>query len=76
MMAVGKSNSDGCWRGGLSQFRKRCQFACTNMAEECFSRLRRAEIGIRHYIAGSYLLWCAQESSGREDNRRFPTGIG
>jgi hypothetical protein len=30
--------------------------ACTNLAEECLSCLRRAEIGIHHYIAGSYLL--------------------
>jgi hypothetical protein len=37
--------------------------ACTNMAEEHFSRLRRAEIGIHHHIAGSYLLRYAQESS-------------
>lgn len=34
--------------------------ACTNMAEEYFSRLRRAEIGIHHHIAGSYLLRYAQ----------------
>jgi ISXO2-like transposase domain len=40
------------------------------MAEEYFSRLRRAEIGIHHHIAGSYLLRYAQESSWREDNRR------
>jgi hypothetical protein len=37
--------------------------ACTNQAEEYFSRLRRAEIGIHHHIAGAYLLRCAQESS-------------
>ena len=39
--------------------------ACTNMAEEYFSRLRRAKIGIHHHIAGSYLLRYAQESSWR-----------
>ena len=44
--------------------------ACTNWAEEYFSRLRRAEIGIHHHIAGAYLLRHAQESSWREDNRR------
>jgi hypothetical protein len=44
--------------------------ACANYAEEYFSRLRRAEIGIHHHIAGSYLLRYAQESSWREDNRR------
>jgi hypothetical protein len=48
--------------------------ACTNMAEEYFSRLRRAEIGIHHYIAGAYLLRYAQESSWREDNRRVSNG--
>lgn len=48
--------------------------ACTNQAEEYFSRLRRAEIGIHHHIAGVYLLRYAQESSWREDNRRVPNG--
>jgi hypothetical protein len=27
--------------------------ACTNQAEEYFSRLRRAEVGIHHHIAGA-----------------------
>jgi transposase-like protein len=48
--------------------------ACTNQAEEYFSRLRRAEIGIHHHIAGTYLLRYAQESSWREDNRRVSNG--
>jgi ISXO2 transposase-like protein len=48
--------------------------ACTNMAEEYFSRLRRAEIGIHHHIAGAYVLRYAQESSWREDNRRVSNG--
>jgi transposase-like protein len=48
--------------------------ACTNQAEEYFSRLRRAEIGIHHHIAGAYLLRYAQESSWREDNRRVSNG--
>ncbi len=43
---------------------------CTNWAEEYFSRLRRAEIGIHHHVAGAYLLRYAQESSWREDNPR------
>jgi hypothetical protein len=30
--------------------------ACTNWAKEYFSRLRRAEVGIHHHIAGAYLL--------------------
>jgi hypothetical protein len=48
--------------------------ACTNWAEEYFSRVRRAEIGIHQHIAGSYLLRYAQESSWREDNRRVSNG--
>jgi hypothetical protein len=48
--------------------------ACTNWAEEYFSRLRRAEIGIHHHIAGAYLLRYAQESSWREGNRRVSNG--
>jgi hypothetical protein len=48
--------------------------ACTNMAEEFFSRLRRAEIGHHHHIAGTYLLRYAQEASWREDNRRVANG--
>lgn len=50
------------------------QGACTNWAEEFFSRLRRAEIGHYHHIAGPYLLRYAQESSWREDNRRQSNG--
>jgi hypothetical protein len=30
--------------------------ACTNWAGEVFSRMRRAEIGHHHHIAGAYLL--------------------
>ena len=48
--------------------------ACTNMAEEYFSRLRRAEAGHHHHIAGQYLLRYAQEASWREDNRRVSNG--
>jgi len=48
--------------------------ACTNWAEEYFSRLRRAEVGIHHHIAGAYLLRYAEESSWREDNRRVSNG--
>ena len=48
--------------------------ACTNMAEEYFSRLRRAEAGHHHHIAGQYLLRYAQEASWREDNRRISNG--
>jgi transposase-like protein len=48
--------------------------ACTNWAEEFFSRMRRAEIGHHHHIAGAYLLRYAQEAAWREDNRRVPNG--
>lgn len=48
--------------------------ACTNNAEEFFSRLRRAEIGHHHHIAGTYLLRYAQEATWREDHRRVTNG--
>ena len=48
--------------------------ACTNWAEEYFSRLRRAENGHHHHIAGAYLLRYAQEASWREDHRRMSNG--
>ncbi len=48
--------------------------ACTNAAEGYFSRLRRAEIGHYHSVAGQYLLRYAQESSWREDHRRMSNG--
>jgi hypothetical protein len=44
------------------------------MAEEYFSRLRHAEIGIQRHGAGAYLLRYAQESSWREDDRRVSNG--
>jgi len=47
---------------------------CTNWAESYFSRLRRAEVGIHHHVAGPYLLRYAQEASWREDNRRVDNG--
>ena len=48
--------------------------ACTNWAEEFFSRMRRAEVGHHHHIAGQYLLRYAQEATWREDNRRAANG--
>jgi hypothetical protein len=48
--------------------------ACTNWAEEFFSRMRRAEIGHHHHLAGAYLLRYAQEASWREDNHRLSNG--
>src|SRR5471032_2859351 len=48
--------------------------ACKNMAESFFSRLRRAEIGTHHKIAGAYLAAYAAEMDWREDNRRVSNG--
>ena len=48
--------------------------ACTNWAGEFFSRMRSAEIGIHHHIAGAYLLRYAQERFWRGDNRRLSNG--
>ena len=48
--------------------------ACTNQAESYFSRLRRAEIGTHHHIAGPYLNAYANEMAWREDNRRVSNG--
>lgn len=48
--------------------------ACTNMAESFFSRLRRAEVGTHHHIAGPYLASYAAEMDWREDNRRISNG--
>jgi transposase-like protein len=48
--------------------------ACTNQAESFFSRIRRAEIGIHHHIAGPYLSAYANEMAWREDNRRVSNG--
>ncbi len=46
----------------------------TNGAEGFFSRLRRAEVGHHHHIAGTYLVRYAQESAWREDYRRTDNG--
>jgi transposase-like protein len=48
--------------------------ACTNGAESFFSRLRRAEQGHHHHIAGVYLARYAQESAWREGHRRDDNG--
>jgi transposase-like protein len=46
----------------------------TNTAESFFSRMRRAEIGHHHHVAGPYLIRFAQEAAWREDHRRDPNG--
>ena len=48
--------------------------ACTNAAESFFSRIRRAEIGVHHKLAGNYLGAYASEMAWREDNRRRSNG--
>jgi len=48
--------------------------ACTNLAESFFSRLRRAEIGTHHHIAGPYLAAYADEMSWRENHRDVSNG--
>ncbi len=48
--------------------------ACTNWAESYFSRLRRAEIGVHHHVAGPYLNAYANEMAWREDHRRVSNG--
>jgi transposase-like protein len=49
--------------------------ACTNAAESFFSRLRRAEIGIHHHIAGKHLAAYAAEMAWRENTSRTSNGI-
>jgi transposase-like protein len=46
----------------------------TNGAEGYFSRIRRAELGHYHHVAGDYLVRYAQESAWREDHRRVDNG--
>lgn len=48
--------------------------ACTNQAESFFSRLRRAEIGIHHHIAGPGLDSYAAEMGLRKDWCRISNG--
>jgi transposase-like protein len=47
----------------------------TNNAESFFSRMRRAEIGHLHHLAGPYLARFAQESAWREDHRLDSNGF-
>jgi len=49
--------------------------ACTNGAESFFSRIRRAEVGTHHHIAGRHLQSYANEMAWREDARRTPNGM-
>jgi transposase-like protein len=49
--------------------------ACVNQAESGFSRIRRAELGHHHHIAGPYLGRYAREMAWREDHRRQSNGV-
>jgi transposase-like protein len=49
--------------------------ACTNDAESFFARMRRAEIGHHHHIAGPYLIRFAQEMAWRENHRKDANGF-
>ncbi len=44
------------------------------MAESFVSRVRRAEVGVHHHIAGRYPSAYANEMAWREDNRRISNG--
>jgi transposase-like protein len=46
----------------------------TNWVESMHSRMRRAEVGVHHHIAGAYLGAYANEFTWREDNRRLSNG--
>jgi len=45
-----------------------------NQAESFFSRLRRAEVGTHHHIAGKYLHPYAAEMAWREDAKLQANG--
>ena len=49
--------------------------ACTNQAESCFARLRRAESGQHHHLSGLHLPFHAGEMAWREDMRREGNGV-
>jgi hypothetical protein len=46
----------------------------TNGAEKFLSRMRRAEIGRHHHIAGAHPVRYVQESASREDHWRMDNG--
>lgn len=48
--------------------------ACTNQAESFFSRLRRAEVGTHHHIAGKYLGAYEAEMARRKHTNRQANG--
>lgn len=43
----------------------------TNNAESLFSRMKRAENGIHHHVAGDYLDFYAADAAWREENRKL-----
>jgi ISXO2-like transposase domain len=48
--------------------------ACTNWTELFFLRMRPAEVGHHHHVAGPCLIRFAQEAAWRADNRRLSNG--
>jgi hypothetical protein len=50
------------------------RYARDDQAESFLSRLRRAQVGTHHHIAGPYLKAYAREMSWREDYRRVSNG--
>jgi transposase-like protein len=72
-----------CWNALHARFEMRrithreaysADGACTNQAESYFARLRRAEIGQHHHLAGVYLKRYAQEMAWKETHRREGNG--
>jgi hypothetical protein len=72
-----------CWNALHARFEmwriNHCQAysadgACTNQAESSFARLRRAEIGQHHHLAGVDLKRYAQEIAWKETHRRESHG--
>ena len=56
-----------CPSGGIQP-----RWCVHKLGESYFSRMRRGEMGYKHYTPGPYLLRFAQETAWREDNRRVP----
>jgi hypothetical protein len=72
-----------CWNALHARFEMRrinhreaysADDACTNQAESYFARLRRAEIGQHHHLAGVYLKRYGQEMAWKETHRREANG--
>ncbi|OOF86839.1 DDE transposase [Rodentibacter ratti] len=58
------------WRVNHSQEYRSIEGITNNLAESFFARLRRAITGIYHKMKNKYLMFYANETAWREDNRR------